>query len=387
MAKGRKANAIRSKVNMVVFGDKFTGKSTFASQFVYMKNPDGTPMKVLYLDPESGSIDDYVEKMLENGMDANNLYIVYTQSLAEVREYLRMVKDGEDLPELDDDGNDTGEIVLDGDGKPFRPDAIVIDGVSILNLTTKQSLVEFSKRRAKVKALCQDLTSDEKFVKIEGAGLELKDYNTINFKGQDLILDLNACGKHYVVTARETAEKVQREINGKSESVATGQKIPEGFKALDYNCKTLVRMYRDPNNYDVVHAYVVKDRTGVHKAGEDIEDPSLLDWQDIITKTANNTDVVIKNSLNDAVKKEEQMHEKEVGADSSVADKEDSKSDDITELRSTVTKALGALSPVAKNEAKKACSDAKLPTRISAIEDAAILNQILSIAKKFSSKE
>lgn len=387
MAKGRKANAIRSKVNMVVFGAPFTGKSTLASQFVYMKNPDGSPMKVLFIDPESGSIDDYVEEMLANGVNENNLYIVYTQSLAEVREYLRMAKDGEDLPELDDDGNETGEIVLDGDGKPFHPDAIVIDGVSILNLTTKQSLVEFSKRRAKVKALGQDLTSDEKFVKIEGAGLELKDYNVINFKGQDLILDLNACGKHYIVTARETDEKIQREINGKSESVTTGKKIPEGFKSLDYNCKTLIRMYRNPDNYDVVHAYVVKDRTGVHKAGEDIEDPSLLDWQEIITKTAHNTDVVIKNNLNDAVKKEEQMHEKEVGADSSAADIEDTKSDDVVHLRATVTKVLGSLSPVAKNEAKKACADAKLPTRISTIEDVAILNQILSIANKFSSKE
>lgn len=39
--------------------------------------------------------------------------------------------------------------------------------------------------------------------------MELKDYQTINFKGQDLILDLMASGVHYIVTARETDEKKQ----------------------------------------------------------------------------------------------------------------------------------------------------------------------------------
>lgn len=68
--------------------------------------------------------------------------------------------------------------------------------------------------------------------------MELKDYQTINFKGQDLILALNASGKHYIVTARETDEKEQRIIDGKKESVSTGRKIPEGFKGMQYNCKT-----------------------------------------------------------------------------------------------------------------------------------------------------
>ena len=44
-------------------------------------------------------------------------------------------------------------------------------------------------------------------MKIEGAGMELKDYQTVNFRGQDLILDLMASGVHYIVTARETDEK------------------------------------------------------------------------------------------------------------------------------------------------------------------------------------
>lgn len=56
MARARNGNAIQSKIQMTIYGEPFTGKSTMASQFAYMKNPDGSPFKVLYLDPESGSI-------------------------------------------------------------------------------------------------------------------------------------------------------------------------------------------------------------------------------------------------------------------------------------------------------------------------------------------
>lgn len=300
MARARNGNAIQSKIQMTIYGEPFTGKSTMASQFAYMKNPDGSPFKVLYLDPESGSIDDYLGTMKANGVNPANIWIVYTQSLTEVLDYISRATNNEDFYEIDDDGNETDTVVLDGDGKPFRPDAIVVDGTSVLNLTTKQGIIEFSKKRANVKADIAGLIGDARLVKVDGAGLELKDYQTINFKGQDLILALNASGKHYIVTARETDEKEQRIIDGKKESVSTGRKIPEGFKGMQYNCKTCIRMYRDPDDYDTVKAFVEKDRTGVHSAGEILEDPSLIDWQEVINKTANNAHVVIKNGLSHA---------------------------------------------------------------------------------------
>ena len=204
MAKARKASVTQSKLGMILYGEQFTGKSTMDMQLAYFKRPDGKPFRVLYLDPETGSIDDYLGELEANGVDLNNIYIVYTQSLGEVRQYIAKVKNGEDFYELDDDGDETDEIVLDADGEPFRADAIVVDGTSILNLTTKQGLIEFSKKRNKVKADKDGLVGDARLVKIEGAGMELKDYQTINFKGQDLILDLMASGVHYIATARET---------------------------------------------------------------------------------------------------------------------------------------------------------------------------------------
>ena len=296
MARFRSGNAIQSKIQMILFGNPFTGKSTMALQSAYLKNPDGSPFKVLYLDPESGSVDDYLP------------------TLAEVLEFIERAKNGEDFYIPDDDGNETDEVYLDSDGKPFRPDMIVVDGASVLNLTTKTSIVEFSKKRAKVKAAAAGLTGDEKFVKIEGAGMELKDYQTVNFKGQELILDLMGSGKHYIVTARE---KITKEINGKEVTVATGRKIPDGFKNMDYNAKTCIRMYRDEDDYTTVRAFVVKDRTGIHKAGDDIEDPSLLDYQDLIDKTSGNREFVIKNTIHEAIKTEERKYAEEIGVEQS----------------------------------------------------------------------
>ena len=311
MAKARKASITQSKIGMILYGEQFTGKSTMAMQLAYFKRPDGKPFRILYLDPETGSIDDYLPELEANGVDLDNIYIVYTQSLAEVREYIAKVKNKEDFYELDDEGNETEDVVLDADGEPFRADAIVVDGTTILNLTTKQGLVEFSKKRNKIKADKDGLVGDARLVKIEGAGLELKDYNTINFRGQDLILDLAASGVHYIATARETDEKQSvKDADGKITSVATGRKIPDGFKGMSYNAKTVIRMFR--NEEGQVCAHVEKDRTHVHEDNTTIEDPTLVDWQAVIDKTAGRKEFVVKNDLTKSVETEQNLYEKEV---------------------------------------------------------------------------
>jgi len=380
LAKARSASKVKSKIQMILFGAPFTGKSTMASQLAYMKNPDGTPFKILYLDPESGSIDDYLGDLEENGVDLQNIYIVYTQSLAEVKQYIQKAKNHEEFYVLDEDGNETDEVVVDGANNPFKPDAIVVDGASVLNLTTKQGLIDFSKRRAAVKADDAGIIGDKRSVKIEGAGLELKDYQTVNFKGQDLILELTGSGLHYIVTARETDEKVQKEINGKSESVTTGKKIPEGFKEMDYNTKTCIRMYRDDDDYETVKAFIVKDRTHVHKAGEILENPSLTDWQAVINKTANHKDFVIKNDLQGAIETEKEMYEKENGINEV---SQDNIVDEVKDVRNKINSVLRKLSPPIKTKAKAKLTELNLPISFSKEENIDTLNKIFEVVKQF----
>lgn len=234
MATARKGGKVQSKIQMLLFGKQGCGKSTIASQFLYLKRPDGKPFRVLFLDGEAGSIDDMLETIENDEINMDNLYIVYTQSLKEVNDYIKKATNKEPFYELDENGKENfSNMILDADGEQFIPDAIVVDGTTVLNLSVKQGLVEFSKKRANVKAERDKLLGEEKFVKVEGAGLELKDYNAINFKGQDLVLTLTGSGLHYIITARETDEKIQiKQPDGTTTSVVTGKKIAEGFKDM-----------------------------------------------------------------------------------------------------------------------------------------------------------
>lgn len=383
MAKARKASVTQSKLGMILYGEQFTGKSTMAMQLAYFKRPDGKPFRVLYLDPETGSIDDYLGELESNGVNLDNIYIVYTQSLGEVRQYIAKVKNGEDFYELDDDGEETNDVVLDADGEPFRADAIVVDGTSILNLTTKQGLIEFSKKRNKVKADKDGLVGDARLVKIEGAGMELKDYQTINFKGQDLILDLMASGVHYIVTARETDEKETiKQPDGSTMSVTTGRKIPDGFKGMTYNVKTEVRMFR--NEDGVVCAHVKKDRTHTHDDNIIIEDPTLVDWQSVIDKTADKKAFVVKNDLTKAVDVEQDIYSKEILGKVGEPAREETTQEtttgnDIEAMKKEIIAKRNALSPVDKKEMKEKLEAAGLPTAYKNVTDVAILQQVLNM--------
>lgn len=383
MAKARKASITQSKIGMILYGEQFTGKSTMAMQLAYFKRPDGKPFRILYLDPETGSIDDYLPELEANGVDLDNIYIIYTQSLAEVREYIAKVKNKEDFYELDDEGNETEDVVMDADGEPFRADAIVVDGTTILNLTTKQGLVEFSKKRNKIKADKDGLVGDARLVKIEGAGLELKDYNTINFRGQDLILDLAASGVHYIATARETDEKQSvKDADGKITSVATGRKIPDGFKGMSYNAKTVIRMFR--NEEGQVCAHVEKDRTHVHEDNTTIEDPTLVDWQAVIDKTAGRKEFVVKNDLTKSVETEQNLYEKEVlgrvgePIDELPSDTPVQKSSvDIEAMKKEIVAKRNALSPLDKKAMKEKLEKAGLPIAYKNVTDPNVLQQVL----------
>lgn len=390
MARGRTASKIQKKLNFLCFGEPFTGKSTFASQFAYMHNEDGSPMRVLFVDAESGSIDNYLDDMEANGVDLRNIYILYTQSLGEVLDYIDKVKNNEDFYELDENGEETDEIVRDAENRPFRADAIVIDGVSVLYTAAQQGLLEFSKKRARVRADGNGLVGEEKLVAIEGSSLEMKDWGALRYKGANLCLALLGTGVHSMITCREDDEKVSTKgANGQFTSVPTGKKIPAGFKDLDYNTHTVIRFYRDED--DTVIADVIKDRSGVHPK-EKISDPTLLDWQVVIDGNKGKTKFVLKNSLDTAVETEQEIYSAEVMSNAtksmSKSDMEKAKAaepvansstDDITSLKAEIKATIQKLSPVEKKEMQGKLTEAGLPTAYTKVTDPAILTQILSI--------
>ena len=352
MARGRTASKIQKKLNFLCFGEPFSGKSTFASQFAFMKNEDGSPMRVLYIDAESGSIDNYLDDMEENGIDLRNIYILYTQSLGEVLDYIDKVKNGDDLYEISEDGEEMDTIVLDAEGRPFRADAIVIDGVTVLHTSAQQGLLEF-------------------------------------YKGANLCLALLGTGVHSLITCRSTDEKKSvKGENGQFNSIPTGRKIPAGFKDLDYNTHTVIHFYRD--EFDNVVADVQKDRSNVHPK-EIITDPSLLDWQVVIDGNKGKDKFVLRNNLDTAVQTEQEIYSAEVmsNATKSLSKSEMEKvkasssvatpSGDIASLRASINASISKMTSDQKAQMKAKLEEEGLPTQFKKETDPAVLNRILEL--------
>lgn len=389
--KARKATTVKKKINMLLYGESFCGKSTFASQSVYLKNEDGSPMRILYIDAESGSVDNYLDEMERNNVNLDNLYLVYTQSLGEVLDCIRKVKDNEDFYEIDPKtGEETDIVVTDAEGRPFRADMIVVDGVTVLHTAAQQGLLEFSKKRARVRADNKGLVGDEKVVAIEGSSLETRDWGAISYKGASLCLSLLGTGKHSVVTCREKAETVTEKNNrGETVSIPTGKKIPAGFKDIQYNMHTVIRFYR--NEDDEVCAFVEKDRTGVHP-NEELIDPSILDWQQLIDNSVGKTNFVLNNNLDEAVSTEQEIYSAEVMSNAtksmSKSDMERAKAsevipntstEDINALKSDIKAAISKLSPVEKKEMQGKLTDKNLPTAYNKVDSIETLTKILEV--------
>lgn len=393
MARGRKAKTVKKKLNMLLYGEAFTGKSTFASQVAYMHNEDGSPMRVLYCDAESGSIDNHLDEMEADGVNLDNIYILYTQSLGEILDCIDKIKNHEEFYELDEDGNETDEIVLDAEGNPFHPDVIIIDGVTVLHQAAQQGLLEFSKKRARVRANKKELVGDEKLVAIEGASLETRDWGNLSYKASNLCLSLLGTGIHSIITCREKDETMSvKDSEGKIASVPTGKKIPAGFKNIDYNMHTVIRFYRDED--DDVCAYVEKDRTNVHP-NETLINPQILDWQKIIDESAGKTSFVLNNNLDNAVETEQEIYSAEVMSNAtkslSKSEMEKQKKDEETatesmssakEIRTEIKKILADLSTEEKQAKRSALKSAGLPDQISKVTDVDILNKILEVVSK-----
>ena len=137
-----------------------------------------------------------------------------------------------------------------------------------------------------------------------------------------------------------------------------------------------------------VCAHVEKDRTHTHSDNEIIEDPTLLDWQTVIDKTAKHANYVIKNDLTKAVEVEQDLYEKEIlgkvgsPVTSSTSD-ETTKSEEETEkLKSEIMAKRSALSPTDKTKKKAELAEAGLPGNLKNITDIEILKKYLEIIEK-----
>lgn len=317
MAQARRGGQIQSKLGFLIYGNKGTWKSSLAAELGDMLNEKGDKMKVLYIDTENGSIDDLLNQKAAEGIDVSNVYVVYTTSFEEVADFIKQAKSANAKTPIvnryiDDSGKVVNEPLANEDGSYFIPDAIVVDSLSVLYDSQVQAITQFSQKRAGVRANRNGLVGAEKAVAIEGAGMEIKDYQTLDFRGKELVLDLMASGKHFVVTAREKAVKQSvKGENGQIQMVDTGEVVPQGFKQVDYNVKTVLHTKVDEDG-TVIAIVEDKDRTRVKSQGEIIQNPTLLDWQGVVTNNVDKKEFLVKNSLQEGIEKEIEYQVKSV---------------------------------------------------------------------------
>ena len=146
-------------------------------------------------------------------------------------------------------------------------------------------------------------------------------------------------------------------------------------------------MYQDTETGQIC-AEVIKDRTKVHKAGEILEDPTLLDWQTVIDKNADKKEFVLKNDLDKAVETEQEMYEKEAmelhnslkGNSSSFNTTGDEESTtNIDALKAEIVAKRNALPPTEKKAMKEKLETAGLPTAYKNVTDVDILKKVLAM--------
>ena len=385
MAQAHKGSSFNHKINLFEYGDFFCGKTTLGLQLAKLHDENGKPMRLLVIDCESNGVSYALDELEESGVNMDNIYVVWTQSLAEVTRYIKKITNKEPLHELGPDGEELDSYVLDADGQPFLPTALFIDGASILRMTCEQSLLNLSRRRAKVRAKNNNLVGEDRAVAIDGAGLEFKDYSTLNYSGQELILDLAASNIHCVVSAREKKETKSEKINGSIQSVQTGRIIADGFKGAEYNTDTLVRLYREDDDPDTIKMQVLKDRSKTWAVGQVVENPTLLDMQALIDKRGG-ANVILKNNMNQAVETEMKIYQQKAGiTDAEITDTTDTPEElpvDIESIRKQVKSAHAKLNPTQRKSFSDKLKAEEIPTQLSKIDNPTTLNRMLEIVNE-----
>lgn len=238
----RKAQAAKIGGKFLSYGESGSGKSTFQLTFP----------KVACIDSETG-VSHYEgrEITLNNGNKYNNLLMVDNTS---------------DLDELEEDldcfinGDYEGEI-----------ETLSIDSETKFYNTLQVGAQEVEERRARKKG------GD-----VDDAGISVKQWGRIkiiNMKLQQAKIDLSSKGTHVVSVAQEV------EIKDDDGKKVIGYK-PDMHKSVKFDYDTILRHYtkKDKEGNVTFWAEVIKDRTGVTKVGQQIENPCFDIWAEYYAK-------------------------------------------------------------------------------------------------------
>ncbi|MGM9988525.1 MAG: hypothetical protein ACI35O_15065 [Bacillaceae bacterium] len=380
MATAKRGSSVKKGLKFFSFGEPGTWKSSFGLDFMKMKNEEGRPLRVLYIDCETGSVDNYLEDLEDQGINLDNLLLVYTTSYTEVEEYAQKAMNEEEIYIENEDGE--LEVALDAEGNPFIADVIIVDGITVITDNVKFAAINVSEKRAKLKAKSQDKNATEVFVAESTAGLEFKDHDKIKMKGKNLLRSLiTGTDKYVYVSAREKTKKVMQKVGNEMQLVEVG-KVPDTWDGAEYEFYTVLRHFEDEDG--AIKAQIMrKDRTKVFAQNEIIEAPTPLYWQSVIEgNKGKKASVVSKGSLEDSVHKDEDVISKGINdkkAEDKPTNKELTSADDY---KKAIEESIKALSPQKKKALRPKVTKAGYPLDFNAVEDIEVLKKYLSLVQE-----
>lgn len=368
MAKAKSGSVVKKGLKFFLYGEQGTWKSSFALAMAKMKSELGKPLRVLYIDCETGSVDNYLEDLESEGIDLNNILLVYTTSYTEVEEWATKAMDNEDLYIEDEDGNEV--VALDAEGNPFRADVIIVDGITVISDNVKFAAIGVSEKRARLKAKAQEKNATEQAVAEATAGLEFKDHDKIKMKGKNLLRSLiTGTDKYVVVTSREKTKKVMQKVGDKMELVEVG-KVPDTWDGAEYEFFTVLRNFEDEDG-TIKSQIMRKDRTRVFEQNEIIDNPTPLYWQSVIDGNRGKQSNVVKESLESSVEKDEDVIAKGFSKveESSAKQEEEKQPETVAEYREVIDKHIKSLSDPKKKALLPKVKKAGLPVDFNKIDD------------------
>jgi hypothetical protein len=387
MARTRKGSAVKKGLKFFIYGAEGTWKSSFCLDFLKMKNEDGEPLRVAYIDTEGGSVDNYLEDLENEGIDLDNLFLIYTSSYHETLEWVDKLIQKETLYLQDDDGDETDEVVLDGNGNPFIADVIIVDSATVIQDTQKYGKLKTSEIRAKLRAKAKEASATEQFVAEATAGMEFKDYDKLNQEGKNFLQNLITKTDQYIcVTSREKMKKkVEKNDKGEMVSVDVGI-IPDCFKGAEYEFYTVLRTFEDDDG-EIRAKVMRKDRTKVFAQNEIIDSPTPLYWQSVIDGNKGKKDAVKFRDYNETVdedfNKENKAYKNVLEEASQEKQKEveaEKKASPAETIYDSLTKLRASMTPNQKKEMTQAFRDKGLPTRPTKTTEESILKQMYDVA-------
>jgi AAA domain len=266
----RKPSTKKLGIKILLMGEKGVGKSVFALSFP----------KVYALDAELGMV------FYEN----HPVYGKNIEAIANTQDFNELQEAIEELMELED-----GTLVIDSETKFYQ------------NLTDAVLQLEEKKARKNGRDVMDSAVSMRGWGRIKSVAQRL----------QNLKIDLSAKGVNVVSISQ--IDDVKQKVG--DQFVKVGEK-PVASKGIEYDYDIVLKLFVETDSKGETHykGLVLKDRTGVTKVNQVIDNPSYETWR-LFLESRDGADKIDSNLAKDHDKAIESLEEEDAEAEKTVVEK------------------------------------------------------------------